>query len=143
VSAPNPPEGRVRELIGRCSCETVEIAVEDGFRYAAYCHCSRCRRRSGSAFNAFGGIEAEKVRVRAGAEQLLHLLESAEGYCAHCKLCCSPLFALVRGRRFAHVQLGALAEAPTKRPDHHIQVASKAPWYEITDGLPQYDEFAP
>jgi hypothetical protein len=142
IAAPHPG-AHVRKITGRCLCGAVELEVEDAFRYAAYCHCSRCRRRSGSAFNAFGGIEAEKLHVRVGAEQLARLAESAEGYNAHCKLCCSPLFAVVRGRQFAHVQLGALAEAPTKRPDHHIQVASKAAWYEINDGLPQYDEFAP
>jgi hypothetical protein len=130
-------------IVGRCLCGAVELEVEDAFQYAAYCHCSRCRRRSGSAFNAFAGIELEKLNVRAGAEHLARLAESAEGYHAHCKLCYSPLFSVVRGRRFAHVQLGALAEAPAKRPDHHIQVASKALWHEITDGLPQYERFAP
>lgn len=130
-------------MLGRCWCGAVEIEVEDAFRYAAYCHCSRCRRRSGSAFNAFGGIEAEKLSVRSGAEQVARLAESAEGYHAHCTLCHSPLFSAVRGGQFVHVQLGVLDEAPSRRPDHHIQVASKAPWHEITDGLPQYDEFPP
>ena len=130
-------------LTGRCSCGAVELEMEDAFHYAAYCHCSRCRRRSGSAFNALGGIELEKLRLRAGADQLARLAEGEEGYYAHCKLCWSPLFAVIRRHTFAHVQLGILADPPSKRPDHHIQVASKAPWHEITDGLPQYDEFPP
>jgi hypothetical protein len=37
--------------------------------------------------------------------------------------------------------LGVLDEAPSLRPTHHIWVSSKAPWFEITDDLPQHAEF--
>jgi hypothetical protein len=130
-------------LKGHCFCGAVQLEVEDAFHYAVYCHCSRCRRRSGSAFNALAGIELDKLHVRAGAESLVRLRESEQGYHAHCAQCYSPLFAVIRTGTFAHVQLGVLDDAPTRRPDHHIQVASKAPWLEITDGLPQYAEFPP
>jgi hypothetical protein len=39
--------------------------------------------------------------------------------------------------------MGTLTEAPAIRPAMHIFVGSKAPWFEITDGLPQYDGHAP
>ena len=39
-----------------------------------------------------------------------------------------------------HVSLGVLTGTPNKLPDHHIYVGSKAPWFQITDALPQYDE---
>jgi hypothetical protein len=35
-----------------------------------------------------------------------------------------------------------LVDAPSIQPTHHIFVASKAPWFEITDDLPQFDEHA-
>jgi hypothetical protein len=128
-------------LKGHCFCGAVQIEVEDAFEYAAYCHCSRCRRRTGSAFTAFGGIATEKLRVTVGADQLALINESAEGYYCLCRQCLSPLFALTRQRKYVHVQLGVLSDAPSRRPDHHIQVASKAPWHDITDDLPQYAEF--
>jgi len=36
------------------------------------------------------------------------------------------------------VALGVLDDDPGVRPSHHIFVASKAPWHEITDNLPQH-----
>jgi hypothetical protein len=33
----------------------------------------------------------------------------------------------------------SLADAPTIRPTQHIFVGSKAPWFAITDDLPQYE----
>ena len=37
--------------------------------------------------------------------------------------------------------LGSLDEDPGMRPQAHIFVGSKAPWFEITDQLPQFKEF--
>jgi hypothetical protein len=128
-------------LKGRCLCAAVEIEVEDAFRYAAYCHCSRCRRRNGSAFSVFGGIDADKVQVSSGAEHVVRWDESEKGYYVRCGRCLSPLYAVMGNPRYAHVQLGVLTDTPSKRPDHHIMVAHKAPWYTICDGLPQYPEF--
>jgi hypothetical protein len=46
----------------------------------------------------------------------------------------------VRDGAYVHVALGSLVDPPTIRPTRHIYVASKAPWFEITDDLPQHDE---
>ncbi|WP_437760708.1 GFA family protein [Sorangium sp. So ce1389] len=130
-------------LSGSCYCGAVQFEVDDAFSYAFYCHCSRCRRRTGAACAAIGGIEIDKVRVTADSELLLRLGESEDGYRCLCKQCCSPLYDVVRGQAFAHVQLGALDGVPAKRPDHHIHVASKAAWHQITDSYPRFDEFPP
>ncbi len=37
----------------------------------------------------------------------------------------------------------ALLDDPPARPALHCFVASKAPWFEITDDLPQYPEYPP
>src|SRR5438094_3106371 len=46
-------------------------------------------------------------------------------------------------RNFAIVPMGTLDDDPGMRPQAHIFVGSKAPWYEIQDELPQYEEYAP
>jgi hypothetical protein len=47
----------------------------------------------------------------------------------------------VRNGEYVHVALGSLRDEPSIRPDHHIFVGSKAPWFEITDGLEQHEEY--
>jgi len=127
-------------LHGRCSCGEVSFTLENTLDYAYYCHCSRCRTRTGSAFATIGGASIDKLRVTAGNKNLLIEGECSDGYGARCSRCYAFLFAAVRGRQYVHVSLGVLAGTPSRLPDHHIYVASKAPWYQITDGLPQYDE---
>ena len=59
-----------------------------------------------------------------------------------CGACGSFLFSVVRDGAFVHVSMGSLVDAPTIRPTKHIFVGSKAAWFEITDDLPQFDEYA-
>ncbi len=124
-------------LNGKCFCGAVAYEVEDAFLYAANCHCSDCRRTTGSAFKPFAGIERQKFAVVKGEDGLL-IFGDADTHDAHCKTCGSLLYSRVREAAWVHVAMGTLVDAPTIRPTHHIFVGSKAPWYEITDDMPQY-----
>jgi hypothetical protein len=132
--------GDVRLLNGRCECRAVSYRVADEFLYAANCHCSNCRAGTGSAFKPFGGIEREKLEVTQGADTLLVWGED-DGNHTRCGVCGSLLYSVVREGKYVHVALGSLEDEPSIRPTEHIFVGSKAPWYEITDELPQNDEY--
>jgi len=103
------------------------------------CHCSQCRRSTGTAFKSFAGIERKKFRVVAGDDGLL-IYGDSTSHDAHCGTCGSFLYSVVRDGTYVHVNFGALRDEPAIRPTAHIYVGSKAPWYEITDDLPQHDE---
>jgi hypothetical protein len=128
-------------LAGSCYCGAATYTVADEFLYAANCHCSDCRRTTGSAFKPFAGIERAKLELTCPVDRLL-VYGDADGNDTHCAACGSLLYSLVRDGAYVHVAMGTLIDAPTIRPTHHIFVGSKAPWHEITDRLPQYDEHA-
>jgi hypothetical protein len=112
--------------------------VADEFAYAANCHCSNCRRTTGSAFKPFAGIAREKLTITKGMDDVM-IYGDQTGHDAHCKRCGSLLYSVVREGAYAHVAMGTLVDAPSIRPTAHIFVASKAPWFAITDALPQYE----
>jgi hypothetical protein len=128
-----------RSLEGACECGAVRYEVADAFRYAANCHCSRCRAGTGSAFKAFAGIEREKLAITSGADKLLIYGEEDANH-TRCGVCGSLLYSVVRDGAYVHVAMGSLRDAPSIRPTEHIYVGSKAPWFEITDDLPQHEE---
>jgi hypothetical protein len=129
----------VRTLNGKCLCGAVHYEVEDQFLYSLNCHCSNCRRATGAAFKPFAGIERGRFKIIRGANLLLIYGEES-AYDAHCGKCGSLLYSLVREAQFVHVTLGTLLDSPSIRPSAHIFVGSKAPWYTITDDLPQHEE---
>lgn len=130
-----------RTLAGSCFCGAVRYAVADAFGYAMNCHCSNCRRTTGSAFKPFAGIEHEQLFLTKGEDNLL-VYGEATANDTHCRTCGSLLYSVVRGGAFVHVALGSLLDAPSIRPTRHIFVGSKAPWFTITDDLPQFSEHA-
>lgn len=129
-----------RMLVGKCECGAVRYRVADAFLYAANCHCSRCRAATGSAFKAFAGIERKQLEIMEGIDSLLVYGED-ELNDTRCRTCGSLLFSVVRNGDYVHVAMGSLVDAPSIRPTEHIFVGSKAPWFEITDDLPQAEEY--
>lgn len=134
-----PGNSHVRVLSGKCLCGAVQYEVKDQFLYSLNCHCSNCRRTTGAAFKPFAGIERGKLLIRSGADQLL-IYGTPLAHDSHCGECGSLLYSLVRNAEYVHVTLGTLIDAPSIRPSAHIFVGSKAPWFTITDDLPQYLE---
>jgi len=130
---------KARTLSGACLCGAVRYTVADEFEYALNCHCSNCRRTTGSAFKPFAGIPRPKLGLNKGDDDLLVYGDEA-GHDAHCRRCGSLLYSVVREGAYVHVAMGTLRDDPSIRPSAHIFVGSKAPWFEITDGLPQYQE---
>ena len=59
-----------------------------------------------------------------------------------CSKCGSALVSTHSGA-VTEVVMGTVDGEPDMRPSEHIFVGSKAPWFEITDALPQYEEWPP
>lgn len=128
-------------LTGKCECGAVRYSVADEFLYGSNCHCSRCRAATGSAFKPFLGVEREKLELIDGVDRLL-IYGADDLNDTRCATCGSLLYSVVRDGEYVHVALGSLVDAPSMQPTKHIFVGSKAPWFEITDDLPQFEEHA-
>ncbi|MDQ0321178.1 hypothetical protein QO002_003316 [Pararhizobium capsulatum DSM 1112] len=130
-----------RRLRGKCLCGAVEYEVADAFEYAMNCHCSNCRRATGSAFKPFAGIGRDKLKLVCGADGILIYGDEQAAHDVHCATCGSLLYSVVREGQYVHVTMGTLVDAPSIRPSAHIFAGSKAIWHEITNCLPAYDAF--
>ena len=126
-------------LRGGCLCGAVGYEVEDAFDAAFYCHCSRCRRATGSAFKPMASIKTGKLSLTQGGGEVLTYGTPPDTHDVHCGVCGSFLYSVIADNGNTHVAMGTLIDSPSVRPSFHMFVASKADWYEITDDLPQFD----
>ena len=104
-------------LNGSCLCGTVRYRVDDEFVYALICHCSQCRRATGSAFKPFGGIQKEKLALIAGDEAVMRY-GGEVAHDVHCGKCGSLLYSWFRDSPYVHVTYGTpggRAHAQTQR----------------------------
>jgi hypothetical protein len=115
------------------------------FVSAAYCHCTRCQRRTGTAASANGRAEAGTVRVVAGEEELRSWAPEGGFEKIFCGRCGSALFSRPPGTTdYVGVRLGAVDGDPGIRPQWRQFVAYAASWEELPDdGLPRYQEARP
>ncbi len=130
----------MKYLKGSCLCQKVKIQVADRFEYIGNCHCSECRKFSGSAFATAAGIDFEDFKIIEGKEFVSIYQKTDNTALGFCRNCGSSLFSQKTQTRKYNIRLGILDDSPTKKPTFHIFVSSKAPWYDITDNLTKFNE---
>jgi len=109
----------------------------------AHCHCSRCRRHHGAPFVTFVGAPLAAFQWRSGEDHVAEYASKEGGTRRFCKTCGSVAPMLIEQIGMAMMPAGNIVEDTEIRPAFHIFVASKAPWYEITDDLPQHSANPP
>ena len=126
---------------GSCLCGAVAYEFDGEPRAAVNCHCSRCRKFTGATVATWLLVPLASFRWLSGEQQLKALPSSDHGRRFFCGTCGSSLGSLTERRpQLMHLAAGTLEHAPTFRVAFHAYVASMAPWHEITDALPRYDE---
>lgn len=131
-------------LGGRCLCGAVAFEISGKLGPAAYCHCAQCRRASGSAFAANADVRVKYLRWRRGRERIREYESSPGKFRAFCSDCGSPVYSRRSARAdVVRIRLGTLEADPERRAVAHGHVASKAPWFEITDSLPRFADDIP
>ena len=128
-------------LSGGCLCGGVRFELTLPFHRANHCHCSRCRKHSGTFGLTQARVPREGFRLLQG-EELLRVFR-AEGWAAKvfCSRCGSSLFGghWPEGEEIS-IRLGALDGDPGIRPQYHSFTDSRAVWDALPDdGLPRYE----
>jgi hypothetical protein len=126
----------------------VRFATDGNVTPLQYCHCSRCKKSSGSAFVAAVAARTNRFRWLAGEQEIViyeaPILETPPPYRnAFCRRCGSPLPVPGAAGPFTVIPAGLFDGDPGTRAFRHIFVGMKAPWYEISDGLPQFEAHVP
>ncbi|HEV2334377.1 MAG TPA: GFA family protein [Stellaceae bacterium] len=139
---------------GSCLCGGVKFAINGPLLRPLNCHCSLCRKQHGAAFRSRARVRRRDFKWLRG-EELVTYYEATPGYRrGFCRICGSPI--VNRAEPHSHlaqnnpqtltefgIALGVLDDDPGVRPESHIFVGSKAPWFEIIDDLPQFERYPP
>ena len=128
-------------ILGSGGCGSVQFeGVGELFEFS-HCHCSICRKLHGAAFATWGGVGRANFSINKGEEllKIYSFSENTDSIC--CAECGSPVFADYKpDRKTIYLTLGTVDSELDCPPGFHEFVDSKAPWFEITDDLPQFRE---
>lgn len=134
----------MKKLTGQCLCGKIAYEINGDLGVIVNCHCSKCRRWHGAACRTRASVEAKKFKWLRGEEFLSRYYSSEHIQKTFCSVCGSNLISyMMNDQKYIGLPIGGLEQNPGNRPVMHIFTGSKAPWHEITDNLPQYNEWPP
>ena len=129
---------------GSCLCRNVRYEVTGELGDFGYCHCTSCRKASGTAHAANAPVARSNFRLISGSDTLREFESTPGKFRSFCSRCGSPIHAyLANTPEVLRIRLGSLDTPFTKQPQAHTWVSDKAPWEPLSDGLPQFPEWAP
>lgn len=121
---------------GGCLCGAVRFSVKE-FRGGVFkCHCSKCRKASGGASSAAAICPSEAL-VWLRGEDGVREFRTASGFLRRfCDSCGSILPQYLQDYNAYWVPVGLLDSDAGLRLQHHIHVASMAPWDVLDEHTP-------
>ena len=130
---------------GSCLCQAVTYQFRRPEYIFQYCHCSRCRKFTGSAFASNILVDPKQFEWLSGKDQVGRFEHPDARHFAtcFCKRCGSSLPWLSQSGAAVIIPAGTLDEDPGIRPTQNIFWKDRAPWREAVGALPHYDELQP
>ena len=140
------PEGAA--IRGGCLCGGARFEIRGQPTPIQVCHARRCRKATGSAFAPEIGVRAEDFRWLHGRElaavyEAPLLREPPRYKRAFCRVCGAPLPVVTPGAPWVVLLAGTLDDDPGTRPFRHVFTGQGAPWHDIRDELPAFEEHVP
>lgn len=125
---------------GSCLCGSITFEISGSFESFFLCHCSRCRKDTGSAHAA--NLFSSTARITWLSGQALiktYQVPSTRHQRSFCSTCGSAVPSLPMDGALLVVPAGSLDSEIDKRPDAHICYASRATWDRQSEDIPIID----
>ena len=127
---------------GSCLCGGIRFEI-DKVRALTHCHCVNCRKLTGAAFATYAHVDADKFRLVAGDDMMVEYESSPGSFRKRCKVCGCLAPGKASYLPTVSIAAGLLDDDPGVRPMLHVFTSSCAPWWTITDDLPQHAKWVP
>lgn len=129
---------------GSCLCGGISFTIAGPLAPVQACHCVQCRQAQGGPVATNIPVEASALTFHRGEGLLQHYESSPGKIRAFCRVCGSPVFS----KRNAlpgvlRIRAGLQQEPVAAVLVFHAFTGSKAAWWPICGGLPEYPQGAP
>ncbi len=133
------------KVSGSCFCNKISYEIAGNIGIFQYCHCSRCRKVTGSAHAANLFVAPGDFKWLAGEEYVGRYDPPETKYFAHafCKNCGSSMPWLSKSGQVVVIPAGTLDDDPGIRPGQNIFCGSRPAWYTAASSLKEYQEGPP
>src|SRR5262245_16692838 len=125
----------------RCLCGAVAWNTDGPVEMMSHCHCSRCRKAHGTPFATY--VTAPEAGFALRGREHVGRWESSPGFFRYFCTVCGSVVPGDSWQGLVFLPAGCLTADPGVRPQAHLFVASRAPWFEIHDSLLRFETYPP
>tara|TARA_R100000005_G_scaffold95273_2_gene76142 strand:+ start:7697 stop:8119 length:423 start_codon:yes stop_codon:yes gene_type:complete len=123
---------------GSCLCGAVTFQISGEFQSFFLCHCSRCRKDTGSAHAANLFSSTATISWLSGEDKIrTYRLPETRHEKSFCRLCGSALPTMALKGALLVVPAGSIDTPLDMRPTAHICLSSRAEWDRDPDDIPR------
>jgi hypothetical protein len=127
---------------GSCFCRKVRYRVAGALGSMSNCHCTDCRKSHGAAFATYIDVPRRQFAFLQGEDELQTYRAETGTQRSFCRTCGSVVICFTDSDKEMLEVAAATLDTPIhKRPEYHIFVRSKVPWFDIQDGRPQHQTY--
>ncbi len=128
---------------GSCLCNAVNYEISGEPDAINLCHCSMCRKATGSAYGVFAHISLTRFHWASGDNHVQRFQSSPGNFRAFCRKCGSNVPVIDVEDGYVIIPVGSFDDDPQTRPAVQIFSGSKAPWHDVAELPPSFPEFEP
>ena len=126
-------------LEGGCLCGAIRYRATATPFAADYCHCSICRKSTGSPFGVWMDFKAGQVEwSNARPHEYASSEHIRRGFCRDCGT--SLTYRHQGHPEYLTISIASLDDPDAVKPTYHIHTNSQIGWLKIDDDLQRYPE---
>lgn len=127
-------------MIGSCLCGDVEFEV-DATEFNIYqCHCSLCKKQSGTSSNSSTLVNHDNFRFIKGSDSINSWIKDTGFRSDFCSKCGSPVPNPLRGFNLYWVPIGLLPVTVKATVVVHLCVSTISSWHWMDSGMAQFQD---
>ncbi len=121
---------------GRCQCGAVEYEFTGSPRTVHACHCSKCQKRSGSAFGLTMVVGKDSFVLNGEVTTFVRISDSSQSVTSHfCPKYRNPIYGeLERFPYIIAIKPGTLDDTNWFNLGRHIWTDSAQNWFQFPEG---------
>ena len=131
-----------KTISGGCLCGKVTFEVLNEFKQFHLCHCTECRKITGSAHASILFASAENIKWLSGIENIKQYdspqFDLSKAFCTECG--CGVPFITKNGKVLV-IPAGSLNGNPDIAPQDNLFWTERAGWYDEAVAAVHFDAF--
>ena len=129
-------------ITGRCLCGNVTISAGEPPLTTSNCHCTECRRATGSAFATLLVFKREDVTITGITQSFRHLsdrgIAMTKSFCPNCG---SPMYSETGAKPgILLIRAGVLDETDAVRPERNVYTSSRIASTPLDGDIPAFEK---